>query len=721
MRRHKGLWGMVVAGALALGAWLVLTLGMLWSTLEPNEQAQVAELVLPRVALLFMAWTLAAIAWWAFWQWVHNRHVGAPQRLAEQVRGMLGGAFGKRLVVQGDTGMAALAAAINDLADQREALRGDVAAQIAQASQGVQQEKNRLAALMAELTQSVVVCNLDGRILLYNNRARLQFRALSQAPTLAGGAELVGIGRSIYAVFDRELVAHALERIQERRARGASHPSAQFITTTRSGQLLKVQMAPVGQVGSDDAQAPLAGFVLMLDNVTRHFEEEAQRDQTLQALTDGSRSALANIQAAVDMLGFDDLEPAMRERFLSVVRDEVRTLTTRLNTSTQRAAEGLKTRWPMEEMLAADLVTAAQRRIEAHCGFKVVVEAVEAGLWLRVDSFILLQALAYFSQRLRDEFGLPFVALRVASAGGRAQLDLIWNGSAMSTETVMSWEMDAMRLGADHLPLSVRDVLDRHSGEMWFERDRARSQAFFRFLLPQASAQDGAEQAALAQLESRPEYYDFDLFSVRGVASDLDDVPLTELTYTVFDTETTGLNPSGGDEIIQIGATRIVNGKLLRQESFEQLVHPGRAIPAASIPIHGITDEMVRDQPAITAVLPAFHAFAQDTVLVAHNAAFDMKFLQLLERRTGLSFRQPVLDTLLLSAVAQPSQDSHRLEAIAERFDITVLGRHTALGDALVTAEVLLRLLPLLRQQGIHTLRQAREAAEKTYYARLKY
>jgi len=617
--------------------------------------------------------------------------------------------------------MAALSAAINDLADQREALRGDVAAQIAQASQGVQQEKNRLAALMAELTQSVVVCNLDGRILLYNNRARLQFRALSQAPTLAGGAELVGIGRSIYAVFERELVAHALERIQERRARGASHPSAQFITTTRSGQLLKVQMAPVGQVGSDDAQAPLAGFVLMLDNVTRHFEEEAQRDQTLQALTDGSRSALANIQAAVDMLGFDDLEPAMRERFLSVVRDEVRTLTTRINASTQRAAEGLKTRWPMEEMLAADLVTAAQRRIEAHCGFKVVVEAVEAGLWLRVDSFILLQALAYLSQRLRDEFGLPFVALRVASAGGRAQLDLIWNGSAMSTETVMSWEMDAMRLGAEHLPLSVRDVLDRHSGEMWFERDRARSQAFFRFLLPQASAQEGAEQAALAQLESRPEYYDFDLFSVRGVASDLDDVPLTELTYTVFDTETTGLNPSGGDEIIQIGATRIVNGKLLRQESFEQLVHPGRAIPAASIPIHGITDEMVRDQPAITAVLPAFHAFAQDTVLVAHNAAFDMKFLQLLERRTGLSFRQPVLDTLLLSAVAQPSQESHRLEAIAERFDITVLGRHTALGDALVTAEVLLRLLPLLRQQGIHTLRQAREAAEKTYYARLKY
>jgi DNA polymerase-3 subunit epsilon len=98
-----------------------------------------------------------------------------------------------------------------------------------------------------------------------------------------------------------------------------------------------------------------------------------------------------------------------------------------------------------------------------------------------------------------------------------------------------------------------------------------------------------------------------------------------------------------------------------------------------------------------------------------------MRFLQLQEEATGIAFHQPVLDTLLLSAVVHPHQDSHRLEAIAERFNVTVLGRHTALGDALVTAEIWLRLIPLLKEQGIHTLRQAREAAQKTYYARLKY
>lgn len=75
----------------------------------------------------------------------------------------------------------------------------------------------------------------------------------------------------------------------------------------------------------------------------------------------------------------------------------------------------------------------------------------------------------------------------------------------------------------------------------------------------------------------------------------------------------------------------------------------------------------------------------------------------------------------MLSAVIHPHQESHRLEAIADRMNITILGRHTALGDALVTAEVFLRMIPLLAEKGIHTYGQAREAAQKTYYARLKY
>ena len=293
----------------------------------------------------------------------------------------------------------------------------------------------------------------------------------------------------------------------------------------------------------------------------------------------------------------------------------------------------------------------------------------------------------------------------------------------MSTETVMSWESEPMRFGADVSPLSVRDVMQRHGGEFWFERDRVRHQAFFRCLLPLAESAGDAEQlnAVAVRHDSRPEYYDFDLFRASESQRALDERRLVELSYTVFDTETTGLEPAAGDQIIQIGAARLVNGKLLRQEAFEQLVDPQRDLPAAGIAIHGIQPEMVIGQPTIDRVLPSFHAYVGDTVLVAHNAAFDMRFLQLAEGRSGVVFDHPVLDTLLLSAVVHPNQESHRLEAIAERFGITVIGRHTALGDAIVTAEVFLKLIPLLAAMGIHTLGQAREAAQRTYYARLRY
>jgi DNA polymerase-3 subunit epsilon len=165
----------------------------------------------------------------------------------------------------------------------------------------------------------------------------------------------------------------------------------------------------------------------------------------------------------------------------------------------------------------------------------------------------------------------------------------------------------------------------------------------------------------------------------------------------------------------------VVAGKLRRQECFEQLVDPKRPLSEAGVRIHGIEPRMLEGQPTIGAVLPAFHRFAADTVLVAHNAAFDMRFLQLKEDSTGVRFDQPVLDTLLLSAVLQPQQDSHGLEAIAERLGVPLLGRHTALGDAMLTAEIFVRMLPLLQAQGISTLGQALDASRQTYLARVAY
>ncbi|MCE2656653.1 MAG: DNA polymerase III subunit epsilon [Rubrivivax sp.] len=753
-RRLPAAWAarMAAAAPAVVMAWLLLACAVaLWAPLPPAQRDELWRLLEGRLALVLMLWCVSALALGA---WVHSwwlRHAAAPGRMAEQLTVLLNSSGNEELPAeryQGSSEVGELAQAVNALIRQRAALRADFDAQVQQASREIEQERNRLAALMAELTQSVVVCNLDGRVLLFNARARLQFRALADGPNL-GGAQALALGRSIHAVLDRKLVAHALESVQARLLRGAPNPTAQFVTSTRGGQLLRVQLAPVRavQTTSEDSTRPLeqgaadgldlpqsptpprlpttalAGYVLMLDNITRDFADESARDQLIHQFTEASRASLGSLQAAVELLEEPELDLPTRERFQGVVREEAGAMAERIQQLAQHTTQTLKTRWPLEEMLGADLVAAAVRRIGAQAGCRADVAEVDASLWLKVDSFSLIQTLAYLAQRLADEYDIKRVQLRLQAQGARAQLDLIWFGQAMSTETVMGWETDAIRVGQESSALTVRDVVQRHGGAFWLERERVRQAAFFRFLLPlSAESTEPLDSALVMHSESRPEFYDFDLFKAgQSQSHELADRLLAELGYTVFDTETTGLDPSGGDEIIQIGATRVVAGKLRRQDCFEQLIDPQRSLPAASVAIHGIQPEMVKGQPTIAVVLPAFHAFAADSVFVAHNAAFDMRFLQLKEQSTGVRFDQPVLDTLLLSAIIHPQQESHRLEAIAARLGVQVLGRHTALGDALVTAEVFLKMLPLLQEKGILTLGQAMEASRQTRFAKVTY
>ena len=741
--RARFILAVIVLFLLMTGPFLLTAL-IVWAETEGESRQVLVNVLAPHLGLGTMLTALGFAAGIGVVRTLFRQYVQGLLRMSENLRLMLGANRGFRVQPEGPPEVQSLALAMNQLASQRDELMCDVAAQIGRAKESVELEKNRLAALMSELTQSVVVCNLDGRVLLYNNRARTQFRALSDAPGVAGGGELIGLGRSIYGVFERNLIAHALDTVQLRLRRGVPQPQANFVTTTRAGQLLRVQMAPVlsvvsareqaaveqaavgegeaaGEAGAAEPERTVTGFILMLDNITRNFETESRRDQLLHNLTEGNRASLANVRAAADMLEFEDLTDDMRKRFRKVVRDEVQSMSQRLDHTANEFADSLKARWQLEEMLGADLIAAVQRRIEARIGLPTKLEEVDESLWLKVDSFSLMQAITYLASRLSDEFEVREVRFRLTAAGRLVHLDLIWSGQAMSTETVMSWELEPMKVEDESSPLTVRDVIDRHDGEMWLEREKVRHRAFFRILLPAATPQEQAEPDTYLRGESRPEYYDFDLFAWSDKSHGLEDRLLSELTFTVFDTETTGLNPSQGDEIIQIGATRVLNGKLLRSESFEQLVDPQRPLAPESAKIHGITSEMLRGQPTIDKVLPAFHAFAADTVLIAHNAAFDMRFLQLKEEETGLSFDQPVLDTLLLSAVIHPNQESHRLEAIADRLGLTIVGRHTALGDAIVTAEVFLKLVPLLAEKGIRTLRQAREAAEQSYYARIKY
>ncbi len=668
----------------------------------------------PNYYMLAGAAFVLIVAGFGVHYFIHT-YIGGVSRLVDEMRIILKANVSHRVTVDGPGDMRRLTETINTFADRVQHVMENQASQIQQAQVNLEDERNRLATLMSELTEGVLVCNTEGRILLYNNQAKhllSQERGSSWAGKVGG---FVGLGRSIFGLIDRNTIMQALEDLTYRLEKQSKHLIAQFVTTATNGQLVRVRIAPILTHHQE-----INGFILTLEDITRQSERSGRRDVMLQTLTERVRSSLANIRTAIETIEqFPQMEENKLGQMRKIIYNESLSLSAELNEITTEYGADLKADWQLEEMLASDLLWAIQRRFEDKLEVSTLVENHEENLWLKVDSYSVVQAMTYIMRRLKRDFGITQIRLSIKKTGQLAALDLAWEDGRVNMDTLWAWQNHSLTTDEAPTSLTLRDVAERHGGEVWCQIDKETNMAYFRLLL--STTQPKVVRPTYTAQTSRPEYYDFDLFHQPGQTPELDEYPLSQLTYTVFDTETTGLNPSEGDEIISISAIRIVNGRLLRQEIFDQLVDPKRPLSHESILIHGISDEMLAGQPTVEQVLPLFSRFTEGTVLVAHNAAFDMRLLQLKEVQTGVKFTNPVLDTLLLSAVLHPNQKDHSLENIARRLGINIIGRHTSLGDAILTGEIFLKLIALLGEQGIVTLKDARQAAQKSFMARLSY
>ncbi len=160
--------------------------------------------------------------------------------------------------------------------------------------------------------------------------------------------------------------------------------------------------------------------------------------------------------------------------------------------------------------------------------------------------------------------------------------------------------------------------------------------------------------------------------------------------YVVFDLETTGLEPTK-DEIIEIGACKIVNGRI--DETFATFVKPSRHIPKEITTITGITDEMVKDAPTINYVLPDFYKFCYNCTIVAHNTQFDMGFIYNASKKLSYNFTNPLMDTLEMSHQKLPGLKNYKLGTIVDKLNIVLDNAHRAINDATATAKVFIKLM----------------------------
>ena len=645
--------------AIAAGAVGAVVAGLWLGYRQLGDPEALSALVTAGAAAGFAILGIVAGIWFLF-----DENVGrALDRLAAGMRaeahGEGAGAFdaapGRYL---GDLGPAALA-----LTDALSETRGALADAVARETGRLNAEKARLEALLSDVPAGVLLCSGAHQLVFYNGPAS---DVLGAAP---------GLDRKVFDHLREAPLLHAYDRLV---AAGDAEAVADLMVATSDGaKVLSGRMRLLDRGG-----AP--GYVLTLRDVTGDLAAHAGRDRLLEDIFDRIRRPAANLQTVIGVMA----EAGDKAALNAALIEEVGALATSVNDLAARydAARGSWTALPRTR--AADLSDGFRARAEA-AGLTVTTGG--ADLILRCDGFEIVALLAGIAGRL----GVKVVTLDIEEDGAGAMITLGWQGEALAVGKLEEWL--AMPIDPAAGEVTGRTVLAAHATECWPETVEG-GQAI---RLPIREARRaGGKVAPIA----RHVVYDFDLL-LKPAPAELADTPLDRLTYVVFDTETTGLLPEEGDEIVQIAGLRLVNGRRVPGEVFDMLVDPGRAIPPKASAVHGISDAMVAGAPDVIEALKQFHRFSEGAVLIAHNAPFDMTFLRRREGETDCVFDNPILDTVLLSAVIYGQTESHSLDALTARLGITIPeeARHTALGDTIATAEAFLKLVPMLKGRGVET------------------
>jgi len=694
---RKILWVFAALGILIItGIGVVLRLALKLNAQPENSPATV-QIILITAFVLFALLASLVLAW----HLVDGRVTRTLQKLSRDILKHLHVGIDAQLQKSDYPDYGDLIESLNAGIYEFNMARHRMQSEIDNAIRQKHRQANHLASALEQLHEGVIICNMSHEILLYNRRALTLLRVAGE----------LGLARPLFSLTNSQPFLHSLERLQNRlkdrrdHGRGLSMP---FVSTTFDGS---VTFDSKMTLMVDENRNP-TGYVFTFEDRTKELAELIRRDHLLRRATDHNRKPLANLCSAAEILTDEGKLSATKRRvFENIIYHESRKLAEHLEQMDHEYSNIVSSHWPMSPTYSANLLNVVIRRLAENDGIDATMTGTPQ--WLLADSYSLVEMFYHLTCLIIRELSVTGFQFRAKHRNSTVFIEIVWSGRALD-ENLVSAQLD-YKLDPALGGITVQDVLDRHGSNIWSVSLDTET-ACLRLPLTRATipaAETGTDPRS--NLPNRPEFFDFDLLQPGFGSSPLMDQPLTKLTYVVFDTETTGLSPAKGDEMVQIAGVRMVNGRILTGETFSRLINPGRLIPETSIRFHGITDAMVKDQPTARDVLKDFRRFTENAVLVAHNAAFDMAFLKQKETVSGCRFDHPVLDTLLLSVFLDDHQQDHTLDAIAARLGVEIPpeNRHTALGDAIATAEIFLVLIKLLAARGIHTLSEAIKASEK--------
>ena len=589
-----------------------------------------------------------------------------------------------------DTGTARylgdLAPAAGAVVETLAATRNRLDLSVAEQTRRLAEQTAQLSALLSDIQAGLILCSARHRVVFYN----------SPAVDLLRDTGRPGLDRSVFDLLREGPIQRTYHRLLDT---DELDDAELLVSTTGCGRVIAAHMRLVrGALGIGDEP----GYVLTLRDVSADLRLHAERERLLKDTIDALRGPAAGLRALLDVA-----ETAQDAWLDEDIRREALYLTDTIHDVASRHDAQDDTWWPMQDVRASHLIDALRGQLGPD---GPSISAPTVFLRLRCDAFALVNLLAELIEcAVRNDLARAFTIDVTADSLG-ALIVIGWDGDPMPMDTLHA----LLDQPVPDSPLAVtgREVLDFHNTDIWPERrDGGRSA----LVLPLREAEQTTPINLIAdRIDERPTVFDFDLLN-RVPDDSKAGRALRALTYVVFDTETTGLDPRGGDEIVQLAAVRLMNGRRVQGEELDMLVNPGRPIPPSSTKVHGVTDAMVAGAPGIETVGAKFHRYCENAVLVAHNAPFDLAFFHKHAGRIGARFEHPVFDTVLLSAVLFGQGEVHTLDALADRFGIVIpeADRHTAMGDTKATADVFQRMIPMLEARGIDTFDKVLEAMQK--------
>lgn len=637
---------------IAIGGSALVIAGLTVGYLRLGEAHALNSFVVAGLVAVFAIGGMTTGIWVLF-----DEHVARPvERLAADLRA--------RAHADVDQGIDhAIAPYLGDLAPAADAVaanltetRNAMALAVGRETARLTTEKIRLETLLAEVPDGVLFCTPHHTIALYNGHCR----------DILGTSEGLGLGRPVAALLRMGPILQAHDRLKA----SQTADGTDILVTTRHGARLLEARLRLLRLEGQETEGP--GYILTLRDVTADLKVHAERAHLLNRLFDGLTTALPDLADSPAKTALADL-----------ARD----------TATRKAATDTEW-WPMEALLAPDLGAALTVRL-ARMDLSLSTDLPQTQL--RCDGFAITRMLERLALAWTAAGATDLTLTLAAHTPEAAILSLEAAGPAPDPADLARWR--AAPLSAGLTDFTADDVMLSHGTALALEPAGPGRHAL-RLSLPLANP----AAAPHAPGPAGSVLYDFDLLNAE-IPETLAAAALKSLSFVIFDTETTGLNPQV-DEICQIAALRLVNGKIVAGERFDMLVNPGRPIPAASTAVHHVTDAMVADAPTVAQALARFHAFAEGAVLVAHNAPFDMSFLRRREAEIGQRFDQPILDTVLCSAILYGQSAEHTLDALCARLHIQIPedARHTAIGDAIGTAEAFRKMIPMLEAADLPNL-----------------